>query len=58
MFMKNVQIRHVEATDYQALQQLFSHPQVYRDTLQLPLPSQEMWAKKIKDIPAGVSIMV
>lgn len=56
--MKNVQIRHVESTDYQALQQLFSHPQVYRDTLQLPLPSQEMWAKKIKDIPAGVHNLV
>ncbi|QDW31700.1 GNAT family acetyltransferase [Yersinia sp. KBS0713] len=56
--MENVQIRHVESTDYQALQQLFSHPQVYRDTLQLPLPPQEMWAKKIKDIPTGVHNLV
>lgn len=42
MFMKNVQVRHVELPDYPALHQLFSHPQVYRDTLQLPLPSQDM----------------
>lgn len=56
--MNNVQIRHVEATDYPALQQLFSHPQVYRDTLQLPLPSQDMWAKKIKEIPAGMHNLV
>ncbi len=58
MFMKNVQIRHVETSDYPALQQLFSHPQVYRDTLQLPLPSQEMWAKKIKEMPAGMHKLV
>ncbi|CFR31023.1 GNAT family N-acetyltransferase [Yersinia frederiksenii] len=56
--MENVQIRHVESTDYPALQQLFSHPQVYRDTLQLPLPSQDMWAKKIRDIPAGLHNLV
>ncbi len=42
MFMENVHIRHVEFSDYPALQQLFAHPQVYRDTLQLPLPSLEM----------------
>ncbi|CNI35977.1 MULTISPECIES: GNAT family N-acetyltransferase [Yersinia] len=56
--MKNVQIRHVETADYPALQQLFSHPQVYRDTLQLPLPSQEMWAKRIKELPAGMHNLV
>ncbi|EEP96984.1 Uncharacterized acetyltransferase yhhY [Yersinia aldovae ATCC 35236] len=58
MFMTNVQIRHVESTDYPALQQLFSHPQVYRDTLQLPLPPEDMWAKKIKDIPVGMHNLV
>ncbi|CNH45533.1 TPA: GNAT family N-acetyltransferase [Yersinia enterocolitica] len=56
--MENVQIRHVEFSDYPALQQLFAHPQVYRDTLQLPLPSLEMWAKKIKEIPAGMHNLV
>lgn len=56
--MTNVQIRHVEPTDYPALQQLFSHPQVYRDTLQLPLPSQEMWAKRIKEMPVGIHSLV
>ncbi|AHM71475.1 GNAT family N-acetyltransferase [Yersinia hibernica] len=56
--MKNVQIRHVEPTDYPALQQLFAHPLVYRDTLQLPLPSLDMWAKKIKDIPPGMHNLV
>ncbi|CNG95169.1 putative acetyltransferase [Yersinia thracica] len=56
--MRNVQIRHVELTDYSAMQQLFSHPQVYRDTLQLPLPSLEMWAKRIKEMPAGMHNLV
>lgn len=56
--MENVQIRHVEFTDYPALRRLFSHPQVYRDTLQLPLPSEEMWAKRIKDFPAGMHSLV
>ena len=58
MFMENVQIRHVEFTDYPDLRRLFSHPQVYRDTLQLPLPSEEMWAKRIKDFPAGMHSLV
>ncbi|MBW5812269.1 GNAT family N-acetyltransferase [Yersinia kristensenii] len=56
--MKNVLIRHVEPTDYPALHQLFSHPQVYRDTLQLPLPSQDMWAKKIRETATGMHNLV
>lgn len=44
--MNNVYIRSVEPADYLALQQLYAHPKVYRDTLQLPLPTQDIWAKK------------
>ncbi|AJI95150.1 acetyltransferase domain protein [Yersinia ruckeri] len=52
--MNNVYIRSVEPADYLALQQLYAHPKVYRDTLQLPLPTQDIWAKKIANTAAGV----
>lgn len=35
--MSEIVVRHVETTDAQALHQLYSQPQAYRDTLQLPL---------------------
>ena len=39
--MSEIVIRHVETTDAQALHHLYSQTPVYRDTLQLPLPSVE-----------------
>lgn len=54
--MENVQIRHVEFSDYPALQQLFAHPQVYRDTLQLPYPRLKCGLKRSKKYPLGCII--
>ena len=45
--MSEIVIRHVETTDAQALHHLYSQTPVYRDTLQLPLPSVESRQKRL-----------
>ena len=47
-------IRHTELEDTEGLQQLYSLPNAYSGTLQLPNPSLESWHKRISNIPAGV----
>jgi len=44
--MSQIDIRHVEPEDYSQLHQLFSHEQVYSDTLQLPHPASALWQKR------------
>lgn len=56
--MSEIVVRHVESKDAEALHQLFSHPAVYRDTLQLPLPSQAMWQQRIADVKPGTYMLV
>ncbi|CAI1127766.1 putative acetyltransferase YhhY [Serratia entomophila] len=56
--MSEIVVRHVETTDAQALHQLYSQPAVYRDTLQLPLPSKELWQQRIADLKPGMHNLV
>lgn len=51
--MSEIVIRHVETTDAQALHHLYSQTPVYRDTLQLPLPSVESWQKRLANPEPG-----
>ncbi|MCU1716065.1 GNAT family N-acetyltransferase [Pseudomonas sp. 5P_3.1_Bac2] len=45
--MADVTIRHLEPDDYPAVQQIYAQPQVYAGTLQMPLPSLDLWAKRL-----------
>ncbi|ERK06443.1 putative acetyltransferase [Serratia fonticola AU-P3(3)] len=56
--MSEIVVRHVESNDAEALHQLYSHPTVYRDTLQLPLPSKAMWQQRIANVQPGTYNMV
>lgn len=56
--MGDIIVRHAEITDAVALQQLYAHPAVYRDTLQLPLPSEALWQQRLADRPAGINNLV
>jgi putative acetyltransferase len=47
-------IRRVEPTDYAAVHQIFSGPQVVWGTLQLPFPSIEAWRKRLAEPPEGL----
>jgi putative acetyltransferase len=51
-------IRHAEPDDYEALHRIFSGPRVIEGTLQLPLPSAEMWRKRISEAPETVYALV
>ncbi|CDH07319.1 putative acyltransferase (fragment) [Xenorhabdus bovienii str. oregonense] len=41
-------IRAVESEDAEHFQRIYSHPEVYSNTLQLPCPSREMWQERLK----------
>ncbi len=56
--MGHVSIRHAEPADAEALHRIFSGPRVIEGTLQLPLPSVEMWRKRISEMPEGVYSLV
>ena len=43
-----VLIRAAEPQDYQGLQAIYAQPQAYTGTLQLPLPSAEMWRERLQ----------
>jgi L-phenylalanine/L-methionine N-acetyltransferase len=51
-------IRHAEPDDYEAIHRIFSGPRVIEDTLQLPLPSAEMWRKRLSEKPEGIYALV
>ncbi|PHM69267.1 GNAT family N-acetyltransferase [Xenorhabdus kozodoii] len=41
-------IRAIEPEDAEHYQRIFSHPDVYSNTLQRPCPSNEMWRERLK----------
>jgi putative acetyltransferase len=53
-----IAIRHAEPDDYEALHRIFSGPRVIEGTLQLPLPSAQMWRKRVSEAPEGLYALV
>lgn len=51
--MSKIVIRHAEPTDAEALFRILSQPETYRDTLQLPHPSQQMWQDRLTSPKQG-----
>jgi len=45
--IENLKIRRAEPDDYLAVAELFTSPEVYEGTMQLPYPSREYWRKRI-----------
>jgi L-phenylalanine/L-methionine N-acetyltransferase len=45
----NITVRHSEPDDYKALHRIFSGPRAIAGTLQLPLPSAEMWRERLSE---------
>lgn len=58
VFLMTIIIRHTEPGDYEALQHIFSSPNVIRGTLQLPFPSVEQWRKRLAEPPEGFVSLV
>ncbi|CBG91080.1 N-acetyltransferase [Citrobacter rodentium] len=55
--MSEIVIRHAETKDYEAIRQIHAQPEVYRNTLQVPHPSPEMWQARLADRP-GIKQLV
>ena len=51
-------VRCAEPDDYVALHRIFSGPRVKSGTLQLPLPSAEMWRQRISEPREGLFSLV
>ncbi|HYG80729.1 MAG TPA: GNAT family N-acetyltransferase [Pyrinomonadaceae bacterium] len=49
MPVEGLQIRRAEPDDYPALYEMFTSPNVYPSTLQLPYPSREQWRQRLAD---------
>jgi putative acetyltransferase len=54
----DIVIRHAEPDDYEALHRIFSGSRAIEGTLQLPLPSAEMWRKRLSEKPEGIYALV
>ena len=50
----DITVRHTEPDDYKALHRIFSGPRAVAGTLQMPLPSPEMWRKRLSEPPEGL----
>ena len=49
MVVEGLQIRRAEPNDCDAIYEMFTSPQVYEGTLQLPYPTREYWRKRIAE---------
>jgi L-phenylalanine/L-methionine N-acetyltransferase len=53
-----ITVRAAEPGDYEAIRETMAQPRAQAQTLQLPLPSAEMWKKRLAETPAGDHILV
>jgi putative acetyltransferase len=53
-----ITVRRTEPDDYRALHRIFSGPRAVAGTLQMPLPSAEMWRKRLSEPPEGLYSLV
>lgn len=49
-----VEVRRAEPSDAKAIKGIYECPNAYTGTLQLPLPSSDMWKKRFQNIPDHV----
>ena len=54
----DVTVRRTEPGDYEAMQRIFGGPRVVAGTMQMPLPSAEMWHRRLAEPPEGLFSLV
>jgi putative acetyltransferase len=50
---RDIQIRHAELNDLEAIHEIYSCRKAYSGTLQLPYPSLELWRQRLSAIADG-----
>jgi putative acetyltransferase len=53
-----IEIRHAEPKDYEAIHTMMAQPRAYTGTLQMPYPSIETWRKRLENPPDGMVNLV
>jgi L-phenylalanine/L-methionine N-acetyltransferase len=53
-----LKIRRAEPDDCSALYDIFTSPDVFSDTLQLPHPSRELWRQRLTETDSGIYNLV
>jgi putative acetyltransferase len=51
-------VRAVEPDDYAAVKEIYAQPNAYSGTLQMPLPSEFQWKKRLETPPPGIISLV
>ena len=54
----NIEIRHAELGDHEALSELHAQPNVIWGTCQLPLPSPDNWKKRLSELGDNTRLLV
>ena len=54
----DINVRHTEPEDFEALRHIFNGPRATAGTLQLPFPSAEMWRKRLSEPQEGMFSLV
>lgn len=54
----NITIRATEPADFDAIRETMAQPLAYAGTLQVPMPSAEMWKKRLAESPASDHALV
>ena len=58
MSVEGIKIRRAEADDCTAIAEIFSSPEVYSGTLQVPYPSREYWRRRLTENAEHVYTLV
>jgi len=56
--MSDIVIRHAEPSDLEGIKAIYAQPHAYANTLQLPYPSDTLWAKRLSEPPEGLVSLV
>jgi putative acetyltransferase len=54
----NIIVRAAELGDLEAIRETMSQPLAQANTLQLPMPTLELWKKRLAELPAGDHMLV
>lgn len=54
----SIVVRAAEPGDYEAIRDTMAQPIAQAQTLQLPLPSAEMWKKRLAEFPADAKLLI
>ena len=54
----DIEIRHSIESDVEGIWRLYSQPSCYRETLQQPFPSLQLWQKRLIELPDNVYSLV